>query len=154
MELVLGTAYYIAPEVLRGQYDEKCDIWSIGVIMYILLSGEPPFPGSDDKEILKNVVQGKYNFSREVWKSRSEEAKQFIKKLMNIRPAERLTASECLNHPWLLKKTDEPVDESIAQNALRTLRRFRVNSPIFIEFLGGSKAAAGCPHLHRLSTSL
>lgn len=56
MELVLGTAYYIAPEVLRGHYDEKCDIWSIGVIMYILLSGEPPFPGSDDKEILKNVV--------------------------------------------------------------------------------------------------
>ena len=56
MELVLGTAYYIAPEVLRGHYDEKCDIWSIGVIMYILLSGEPPFPGSDDKEILKSVV--------------------------------------------------------------------------------------------------
>jgi len=75
MELVLGTAYYIAPEVLKGHYDEKCDIWSIGVILYILLSGEPPFPGSDDKEILKCVVQGKYGFTREVWKSRSEEAK-------------------------------------------------------------------------------
>ncbi len=64
MELVLGTAYYIAPEVLKGHYDEKCDIWSIGVILYILLSGEPPFPGSDDKEILKNVVMGKYGFTR------------------------------------------------------------------------------------------
>jgi calcium-dependent protein kinase len=92
MELVLGTAYYIAPEVLKGHYDEKCDIWSIGVILYILLSGEPPFPGGDDKEILKNVVQGKYGFTRDVWKSRSEEAKQFIRKLMNIRPAERPTA--------------------------------------------------------------
>ncbi len=56
MELILGTAYYIAPEVLKGEYDEKCDVWSIGVILYILLSGEPPFPGSNDKEILKHVV--------------------------------------------------------------------------------------------------
>ena len=64
MELVLGTAYYIAPEVLKGEYDEKCDVWSIGVILYILLSGEPPFPGGDDKEILRSVIQGKYSFKR------------------------------------------------------------------------------------------
>ena len=62
MELILGTAYYIAPEVLKGEYNEKCDLWSIGVILYILLSGEPPFPGNDDKEILRSVILGKYNF--------------------------------------------------------------------------------------------
>ena len=60
----MGTAYYIAPEILTGKYDEKCDIWSIGVILYILLSGEPPFPGNSDPEIIAKVRKGKYNFNR------------------------------------------------------------------------------------------
>jgi calcium-dependent protein kinase len=63
MELILGTAYYIAPEILGGKYDEKCDIWSIGVILFILLSGEPPFPGNSDAEIIQKVKRGKYNFN-------------------------------------------------------------------------------------------
>jgi calcium-dependent protein kinase len=62
MQLTLGTAYYIAPEVINGNYDEKCDIWSIGVILYILLSGMPPFPGSTDEDIMEKVKKGKYSF--------------------------------------------------------------------------------------------
>jgi len=63
MELVLGTAYYIAPEILKGNYDEKCDIWSIGVILYIILSGIPPFNGKNDEDIMKKVEAGKYHFN-------------------------------------------------------------------------------------------
>lgn len=63
MGMILGTAYYIAPEVLAENYDEKCDLWSIGVITYILLSGEPPFYGSTDDEILEKVKKGKYSFN-------------------------------------------------------------------------------------------
>ena len=58
-----GTPYYIAPEVLRENYNEKCDIWSCGVIFYILLSGIPPFNGIDDDEIMKAVKKGKFHFN-------------------------------------------------------------------------------------------
>ena len=70
-----GTAYYIAPEVLTGNYTEKCDIWSIGVILYSMLSGRPPFGGNSDKEILKRVASGVYNLTGDIWNSRSPEVK-------------------------------------------------------------------------------
>ena len=60
---MLGTAYYIAPEVLSGKYDEKCDVWSIGVILFILLSGSPPFGGQNDEEIMKKVEKGKFAYT-------------------------------------------------------------------------------------------
>jgi calcium-dependent protein kinase len=63
----LGTPYYIAPEVIRGDYNEKCDIWSIGVILYILLSGHAPFNGDNEKEIMDNVERGEYSFKSKIF---------------------------------------------------------------------------------------
>jgi len=93
-----GTAYYIAPEVLNANYTEKCDLWSIGVILYIMLSGKPPFNGSSDREILKKVAEGNYRLDGEIWQKRSDESKDLIRKLMEVDVSKRLTAMEALQH--------------------------------------------------------
>ena len=96
----VGTAYYIAPEVLDGFYDEKCDIWSAGIILYILLCGYPPFNGDDDNEIMKNVKTKIFSYPEEEWNSVSEDAKNLINRILvdgNIRPS----AQEILNDTWV-----------------------------------------------------
>lgn len=82
----LGTPYYIAPEVLAKNYNNKCDIWSCGVITYIVLSGIPPFNGASDQEIMKKVKAGKFSFSDAVWNGISDHAKDFITQLLTKDP--------------------------------------------------------------------
>jgi len=79
MSTTHGTSYYIAPEVLNKSYDERCDVWSIGVILYILLSGKPPFDGDDDQEITEQVKIGKVSYNDGVWPSISKDAKELMK---------------------------------------------------------------------------
>ena len=74
----IGTPYYIAPEVLNKKYSKECDVWSSGVICYILLSGIPPFNGVTDHEIMAAIKKGKFTFSNKVWNNISAEAKDFI----------------------------------------------------------------------------
>ena len=94
MDEKLGTAYYIAPEVIKKNYNEKCDVWSAGVILYILLSGEPPFndPKADNDAIMKKVEIGTYDIDNGVWRSISEEAKDLVRKMLTYDPAERISA--------------------------------------------------------------
>uniref|UniRef100_A0A7S3ND25 Calcium-dependent protein kinase 1 n=1 Tax=Euplotes harpa TaxID=151035 RepID=A0A7S3ND25_9SPIT len=122
----LGTAYYIAPEVIKKSYNEKCDLWSCGVIMYILLSGEPPFndPKADNEAIMKKVEKGKYDLTKGVWKTVSKEAKDLIKKLLTYAPEDRISAEEALKHPWI-KDCKVEVDSDATNNALGNLKTFR-----------------------------
>lgn len=108
----VGTAYYIAPEVLDGPYDESCDIWSAGVILYILLCGVPPFNGKTDGLIADKIREGKYSLEGKEWVGVSDTAKDLIRKMM-CPAASRLKASEVLNHPWLSEQhdnDDKPLD--------------------------------------------
>ena len=94
-------AYYMAPEVLENCYDKACDVWSVGVIAYILLCGYPPFNGESDEVIFAAIRKGRIRFPERAWASKSQEARSFVNSLLNLDPDRRLTAAEALSHPWI-----------------------------------------------------
>ena len=114
--------------MLKGEYNEKCDLWSIGVILYILLSGKPPFDGNDDKEIVNSVRIGTYSLTGGEWKHISNEAKDLIKRMLTYDALNRINAEDALNHSWIKKKVTETMDTKSTLSALTNLRAFRVNS--------------------------
>lgn len=120
MHQMYGTPYYIAPEVLQGNYTEKCDLWSIGVMLYIMLCGSPPFNGSDD-QIIAKVKKGVWSFRGQAWSTISEEAKDLVTKLMEKNVEARLTAVDALAHPWLKDKVKSKFNEKIAIGAVSSL---------------------------------
>eukprot|EP00571_Detonula_confervacea_P010870 CAMPEP_0172300668 /NCGR_PEP_ID=MMETSP1058-20130122/2695_1 /TAXON_ID=83371 /ORGANISM="Detonula confervacea, Strain CCMP 353" /LENGTH=401 /DNA_ID=CAMNT_0013010505 /DNA_START=78 /DNA_END=1283 /DNA_ORIENTATION=+ len=103
MSTVVGTPYYIAPEVLQKKYDKSCDLWSVGVIAYIILCGYPPFNGASHEKTHKAVIRGRYCFPAEDWKDVSREAMDFIYQMLQMDPRKRMTVEQALNHPWILK---------------------------------------------------
>ena len=106
---LVGSSYYIAPEVLRGKYDEECDLWSIGVIMYIMLTGCPPFNGRDDDSILKSISKGKYDTNLDTYQALTPNAKDLITKLLKYNPSDRITAKDALTHPWFQSNEFEKI---------------------------------------------
>lgn len=137
MSQKFGTPYYIAPEVLKKNYDEKCDLWSIGVIMYILLCGYPPFNGANDKQIIEAVLKGKFTLEGKnttiyksiepEWDDVSDDAKDLVRKLLTYDPAKRISAQDALQHPWIKSFTQsEKIEKTVATKTLSNLKNFRV----------------------------
>ena len=132
---LVGSSYYIAPEVIKKNYNEKCDIWSCGVILYILLSGRPPFGGEDDREIMDNVKKGKYDLEGSPFNKCSKSVLDLIKKLLVMDKDKRISAQEALNHPWFKEQKAKELytqikDENIIKKLLENLKKYKRNSVI------------------------
>ncbi|KAG2655692.1 hypothetical protein PVAP13_1KG031400 [Panicum virgatum] len=131
---IVGSAYYVAPEVLKRRSGLESDVWSIGVITYILLCGRRPFWDKTEDGIFKEVLRNKPDFRKRPWSSISPGAKDFVKRLLVKNPRARLTAAQALSHPWvreggegsiepLLEEADINKDGRISLSEFRKLLR-------------------------------
>ncbi|KAJ4868539.1 Calcium-dependent protein kinase 5 [Raphanus sativus] len=113
---VVGSPYYVAPEVLLKRYGPEADVWTAGVILYILLSGVPPFWAETQQGIFDAVLKGYIDFDSDPWPVISDSAKDLIRRMVSSKPAERLTAHEVLRHPWICENgvaPDRPLDPAV-----------------------------------------
>lgn len=132
MTTIVGTPYYIAPEVLDGKYGVKCDIWSLGVVMYILLSGYLPFGGNNAKDVFDKVKEGTYSFKQKEWKRVSPEGIDLIQHMLEIDTKKRYTAEQCLKHDWF-KVAKEMIDDEkdpLDPQLLHNLSTFKSSSKL------------------------
>ncbi|CAM9274260.1 unnamed protein product, partial [Ectocarpus fasciculatus] len=115
-EVACGTPGYVAPEILRGDlYGAEVDIWSLGVITYVLLAGYPPFYDDDTRKLFRKIKEARYYFHEDYWSGISPEAIDMIKKMLCLDQKERWTAGQLLRHPWI-----EAQDEVLANKDLNS----------------------------------
>ncbi len=138
-EDIIGTCYYMSPEVTQNIYNEKCDLWSCGVIMYELLSGNLPFEGETEKEIADNIFNFNFSLDKPEFKNVSQHAKRLITKLMTYDPSERISAMEALNDPFFTEYFDHSnlFNEKIdCKGALHNMKNFKTGM-LFTQMMNG-----------------
>lgn len=119
-----GSYYFSAPEMQNSSYSSKCDLWSVGIILCLLLSGDPPYSLINSKTFHYFGYSEKFGFSEENWSKTSDEAKDLLSKLL-CSESTRLTAKECLSHPWILQKLHRPLcADNLKLNVLNKLKTF------------------------------
>ena len=123
LDEMVGSPYYVAPEVLKRKYGVECDVWSAGVILYILLCGLPPFWGDNEKAIFESIMVGHLDFSEAPWPSISAPAKELIKQLLTKDVKARLTIEQALAHPWVMEGGSAP-DDAMDSEVLKRMRTF------------------------------
>ena len=125
MKETVGSPYYIAPEVLTGDYNEKCDVWSIGVILYMMLVGRPPFDGNNELEVVRAVKNGIIDWNSQLLDHISDEAKDLMQQLLTIDQEKRVSAERAMQHSWIRKYDNSSKDLTVIIRCLQSLQRFR-----------------------------
>ncbi|KAI3471372.1 hypothetical protein Pfo_029676 [Paulownia fortunei] len=120
---IVGSPYYMAPEVLKRNYGPEVDVWSAGVILYILLCGVPPFWAETEQGVAQAIIRSIVDFKRDPWPKVSDKAKDLVKKMLNPDPKQRLTAQEVLDHPWLQNAKSAP-NVSLGETVRARLKQF------------------------------
>jgi calcium-dependent protein kinase len=120
---LVGSPYYVAPEVLLKKYGKEADIWSCGVILYILLCGWPPFQGDSTQEIFRNIASEPLDLQSDLWDKISDAAKDCVKRMLCRDVNKRMTAAQLLKHPWM-KANGVASDETITPEVLTRLRQY------------------------------
>ena len=133
MNTKVGTPYYVAPEVLNREYTKSCDIWSIGVITYILLCGYPPFYGDTDNQIFDAVKKARFDFPSPDWDGISLSAKEFICTLLQPIPSKRPTAAQAMEHQWMKEMTPQSTEKKQRTSQIR--KSSIAISPLSISFI-------------------
>mmetsp|Transcript_25526 Transcript_25526/g.64901 ORF Transcript_25526/g.64901 Transcript_25526/m.64901 type:complete len:544 (+) Transcript_25526:118-1749(+) len=124
MELSCGTLSYVAPEVLAKSYTSQCDMWSLGVIVFILLVGYMPFSGASERQQIAAIKSGRYNMRKDRWRNVSEKGFDFVQKLLVVDPDQRLTAEQALKHPWIMHRDTSARGSSVDQAVTDSLIEF------------------------------
>ncbi|KAK7285581.1 hypothetical protein RJT34_20357 [Clitoria ternatea] len=122
---IVGSPYYMAPEVLKRNYGPEVDIWSAGVILYILLCGVPPFWAETEQGVAQAIIRSVVDFKRDPWPKVSDNAKDLVKKMLDPDPRRRLSAQEVLDHPWLQNAKKAP-NVSLGETVRARLKQFSV----------------------------
>ncbi|XP_010673649.2 calcium-dependent protein kinase 8 [Beta vulgaris subsp. vulgaris] len=122
---IVGSPYYMAPEVLKRHYGPEIDVWSAGVILYILLCGVPPFWAETEQGVAQAIIRSVVDFKRDPWPKVSDNAKDLVKKMLDPDPNKRLTAQEVLDHPWLQNIKKAP-NVSLGETVKARLKQFSV----------------------------
>ncbi|KAH9651748.1 calcium-dependent protein kinase 33 [Citrus sinensis] len=113
---IVGSPYYMAPEVLKRSYGKEADIWSAGVILYILLCGVPPFWAETEQGVALAILKGEIDFQRDPFPSISSSAIELVRRMLTLDPKRRITAAQVLEHPWLKESgeaSDKPIDTAV-----------------------------------------
>ena len=159
---IVGSIYYIAPEVILKKYGKECDMWSLGVILYMFIVGHAPFDGRSNREIMEKIKGGKYLKNEKRWKKASNEVKDLINKLLVLEPEKRLTAFEALRHPWFKVSNSNILYNNISKeevlNCISNLLNYSIKSKFeelvlayIVHNLPRPKQAKSCIKLFKLA---